>query len=92
MQIGVIPSKTYTTNYALKRFPPEVRECYMDEEIQLKYLKSSFGFRYSMKNCLYDIVIEYCVKNSSCFFHIAKMDDFEVMLHYCYKLSLSTLG
>ena len=80
MQVGVIPSKTYTTKDALKRFPPEVRECYIDEEVQLKYLKSSIGFRYSMKNCHYDIVIDHCVKNCSCFFPIAKMDEFEVIM------------
>ena len=77
-QAVVTPTKTYTTNETIKRFSPEVRECYTDDEVQLKHLKSSIGFRYSMKNCLLDIALDHLLKNCSCTFSVLKIDNVEV--------------
>ena len=77
-QAVVTPTKTYTTNETLKRFSPEVRECYTDDEVQLKHLKSSIGFRYSIKNCYLDIVLDHLLKNCSCSIEVLKIDNVKV--------------
>jgi hypothetical protein len=42
----------------MKRFDPERRGCYDDEEFYFPNLKRESGYRYSVKNCLYEAVIE----------------------------------
>ena len=74
----VTPTKTYTTDETLNRFSPEVRECYTDDEVQLKHLKSSIGFRYSLKNCFLDIVLDHLLKNCSCSVSVLKIDNVKV--------------
>ena len=53
-----------TSNNAKKRFTPTERNCYFEEEISLKYLPKDHGYRYTMKNCLfesaYEEIIEKC--------------------------------
>ena len=52
------PSKFVTSAPAIKRFTPRERGCYLDEEFELTILKWSSGYRYSIKNCLYESVID----------------------------------
>ena len=51
-------SKIVTSDSALKRFSPEDRGCYLDEEFKLAILRWDNGYRYSIKNCLYESVID----------------------------------
>ena len=74
----VTPTKTYTTHETVKRFSPEVRECYTDDEVQLKHLKRSIGFRYSMKNCYLDIVLDHLLNNCYCIYPVLKIDNVKV--------------
>jgi hypothetical protein len=47
----------------MNRFGPEKRGCYVDAEFQFPNLKTDNGFRYSIKNCLYEAVIERFIYN-----------------------------
>ena len=77
---AITPTKTSTTKEAIERFSPDERECYTDAEFQLRYLKKKFGYRYSMKNCLYDIVLGNTLKNCSCYFPLSPVETSKVML------------
>ena len=57
-QIAVTPTTTHTTYSALKRFNPDQRDCYTDDEISLQYLPSTSGYRYGMGNCLFESSFE----------------------------------
>ncbi len=67
---SITPSKSVTTKEAISRFSPENRECYVDGEYDMEYLQKSLGYRYSIRNCLFDIVIADTVKNCNCYFPI----------------------
>jgi hypothetical protein len=55
--IAAITPKVMTiTNDALSRFKPRERDCYEDEEFYFKDLKWEQGYRYSMMNCLYQVL------------------------------------
>ena len=75
---AITPTKSFTTKDAIQRFSPNDRECFTDEEFQLRHLKKKFGYRYSMRNCLYDIVLGNTIKNCSCFFPINHMETSKV--------------
>ena len=77
---AITPTKSFTTKDAIHRFSPNDRECFTDEEFQLRHLKKKFGYRYSMRNCLYDIVLGNTLNNCSCFFPINHMETSEVCL------------
>jgi len=61
------PSIINTSDSALNRFSPADRDCYTDEEFLLPNLLWEGGFRYSVKNCLYESVIQHIITNCSCF-------------------------
>ncbi len=65
--VSITPSVINTTETALRRFSPVERDCYTDEEFQLPNLLWEYGYRYSIKNCLYEAVIQKIIKNCSCF-------------------------
>ena len=53
------------------RLTPELRNCYGEDEIALKFLPKSDGYRYEMGNCLFEAtfekILENCkVKNNTC--------------------------
>ena len=75
---SIKPSKSFTTKVAINRFLPKERECRTDEEFKLRHLLRDQGYRYSLENCLYDIVIENTMKNCSCFYPVNYLNYSEV--------------
>ena len=65
-QINLKPIITNTTLDAIKKFSPEVRNCYANGEANLTYLTYSYGFRYEMNNCLVDQGIRDIIWNCRC--------------------------
>ena len=55
---ALTPSIIVTSQTAVDRFMPDDRGCYNDDEFDFPILKQASGYRYSMKNCLYEAVIE----------------------------------
>lgn len=51
----------------MQRFRPKDRDCYTDEEFRLPNLDWEGGYRYSLKNCLYESVIQQIIENCVCF-------------------------
>ena len=51
---------------ALERFTPEERDCYMEDEIDLKYLPKKHGYRYEMSNCLFEAAYEKILEVCRC--------------------------
>jgi hypothetical protein len=62
---GLNPTRIVTGDSAMNRFGPEKRGCYVDAEFQFPNLKTDNGFRYSIKNCLYEAVIERFIYNKT---------------------------
>ncbi len=60
------PEIVNTTERVINRFGPLDRDCYLEDEFKLKTLKWEFGFRYSMKNCLYAALLDKILQNCSC--------------------------
>ena len=55
--IAAITPKVMTiAKEALDRFKPGERDCYQDQEFYFKDLKWEQGYRYSMMNCLYQVL------------------------------------
>jgi hypothetical protein len=48
------------------RLSPVQRNCYTDSEFPFKYIPRDMGFRYSMKNCLYESVLEKTIEICKC--------------------------
>jgi hypothetical protein len=55
-----------TTSKALSRFSPIERDCYDDGEFDLKTLNQSQGYKYSVRNCLHEAVIENILTDCRC--------------------------
>ena len=66
-QIAVTPTVTHTTDSALNRFNPEERDCYKEDEISLKYLPRSNGYRYGIGNCLFESSFEHILEKCKCY-------------------------
>jgi hypothetical protein len=64
--VGLTFSVVNTTEKALSRFTPIERDCYFDGEFELLILSHSQGYRYSIRNCLYEAVIENILSHCSC--------------------------
>ena len=77
---AITPTKSYTTKEALLRFSPEDRQCYADDEFNLTRLTKELGYRYSINNCLYDIIVDITIKKCSCFYSINYLENFEVSI------------
>ena len=56
--VSIIGEKTITTDTALQRFDPESRDCYDENEFNLKHFRNKTGHRYSIDNCLYESLVE----------------------------------
>ena len=59
---AITPRIVNITADALSRFNPKDRDCYTDSEFSFKDLKWEKGFRYSMMNCLYQVIVDYVTK------------------------------
>ena len=66
-QISVTPSLITTTENAIMRFTSEERDCYVDDEISLKYLRKEDGYRYGMDNCLFTSALEQILNTCKCY-------------------------
>ena len=64
--VGLTFSVVNTTEKALSRFTPIERDCYFDGEFELLILNHAQGYRYSIRNCLYEAVIENILTHCSC--------------------------
>ena len=69
-----------TTEDALIKFKsdPNKRDCYTENELFFKHMDYADGFRYSMKNCLYESVFEVIIEECNC---IPAFANFEVNVH-----------
>ena len=66
-QIALTPTLMATTQSALENFSPPERDCYAENEISLKYLPRSHGYRYNINNCLFESTYESILKECNCF-------------------------
>ena len=79
-EVVISPTIIDTTDNAIMTFEdPERRDCYTDEEFDLKYspqksevLKGQ-GFRFSMENCYYEAFLQKIVDNCNCIYN----DDYQ---------------
>ena len=51
----------------MSRFDPKGRGCYLDEEISLKYLPRTNGYRYAIGNCLFEAAFENVLERCKCY-------------------------
>ena len=61
-QIAITPTILSTSQKAKDRFSPEERDCYTENEIELKYLPKAHGYRYEMSNCLFEATFEHILE------------------------------
>ena len=75
-QLSVTPTLTVTTERAAKRFSPEDRMCYFDDEFRFKYLPPDL-YRYSLSNCLFAATHNEIIEKCQCvpFFHTLAYND-----------------
>ena len=91
--IAVVPEVLNTTEKALGDMGPELRGCYTDEEFDFLYMRHNVGYISSMKNCLYESVLERIVKNCSCKPAFVNFNMVKVTKHMkSVNLSLSVLS
>ena len=67
-QIAITPTILSTSQKAKDRFSPEERDCYTENEIELKYLPKAHGYRYEMSNCLFEATFEHILEVYKFFF------------------------
>ena len=93
-QIAVTPTTTHTTPSALNRFSPEQRDCYTDNEISLKYLPSSSGYRYGIGNCLFEASFETILEECKCYpgYNQGLVEDHNLGLKPCVGKSLECMN
>ena len=65
-QINLKPIITETSEDAIWKFSPEMRQCYTEGEKNLTYLPYKEAFRYEMNNCLIDQGIGDIIWNCRC--------------------------
>ena len=65
-QIAVTPTLVSTSENAIERFTPVERNCYEEGELYLAHLTDSMGYRYDMKNCLFQSTIEMVIAECGC--------------------------
>ena len=64
--ISLDATKFYTTPEALETLEAEDRNCYKDQEFDLKYTPYDLGFIYSLDNCQINAFVDIVIKNCSC--------------------------
>lgn len=65
MKVKAFKHFLYTHQNAMERFSPQQRDCYSENEINLKYLPRDHGYRYEMSNCLFEATFEHILSVSS---------------------------
>ena len=66
VQIGIDVELVNTTEAAKRRFTPEQRNCYFDDEFDLRWTPQEGGFSYSLTNCLVGAGLSKISKNCNC--------------------------
>ena len=69
-EVALMPTLTMTNPKVTSRFSHEDRDCYVENEFELKYLKPDYGFHYSMSNCLYNSLYQKIIEECKCIFHL----------------------
>ena len=71
-QVAVTPVLYSTTDAARRRFTPEERGCYFEDELTLSYLPTEL-YRYDISNCLFEATYEKVLEICECtpYFHWA---------------------
>ena len=64
--ISMTAEVTSATSRIISRFNPDLRTCYNDDEFTFKHLKKEQGYRYSIDNCLYEVVLQKVIQNCEC--------------------------
>ena len=81
-EVAMIPTMIDTTKEAIDKFEPEERDCYTDEEFELRFANKRNNIelpkRYSMENCLYDAFIQGLIDNCNC-----TIEGMNASLHFC---------
>ena len=67
--VSITPTLTDTSVGAIERFNPIERECYVQDEFNLKMVPTRDGYRYSIQNCLYSSLLDQIINNCSCLPH-----------------------
>ena len=76
-----------TTEDAIRRFDPDLRQCYRDDEFNFFYLNDESGYRYSIDNCLYEAVILKVIKECKCTPFFAKLPNVDLQRCVGYYLA-----
>ena len=66
-QVAITSLQMFTSDAALKRFSPDKRNCYTEDESILRYLPSSDGYNYSLNNCLFEAAMEHIFEKCKCY-------------------------
>ena len=66
-EVAIIPTIMNTTEAAIDKFDPKVRNCYTPDEVQLEYFPP---LSYSMQNCLYEAVFQKVLEKCHCISHV----------------------
>nr|XP_040563668.1 uncharacterized protein LOC121113868 [Lepeophtheirus salmonis] len=96
-QLSVTPTLTVTTEEAKRRFTPDERVCYFDEEFKFKYLPDQM-YRYGLSNCLFAATYDTILSRCKCvpFFHTIAYADYPQICSgkslYCMNTILSDIG
>ena len=93
-QIAVTPFLTHTTQSALSRFSPEERDCYKEDEILLKYLPPSNGYRYAIGNCLFEAALENILEKCNCYpgYNLGLVKDHNLDLKPCIGSNITCMN
>ena len=58
IKVAVTPKLTTTTAAARRRFSPEERMCYFEDEVSLRHFPPDDDYRYEMSNCLFEATLQ----------------------------------
>ena len=83
-EVAIMPTITNTSLDAIEKFDPLERDCYTEDEYKLKYFTLEHGFRYSMRNCLYNVLLQKIVDECQCLTYL----DFDKVKKFNPTLSL----
>ena len=95
-QIAVNSIQMSTSYKAIKRFPPDKRNCYTENESLLSHLSSKVGYLYSLNNCLFEAIIKHIIDNCKCyprkFIYMSNHYQQDLGLQNCYGEGLECMN
>ncbi|TRY75809.1 hypothetical protein TCAL_07005 [Tigriopus californicus] len=66
VQVAVSPTLIDTTQPCKRRFSPKKRQCYFQDEIDLRHFPHDQGYRYEMSNCLFEATLQKIEETCGC--------------------------